>query len=127
MSDIYHACRWCKHYKNGCCSKQIFDTYDSISPIQLHSENGTIAQAIEEGFTELDFTEIINKLKELKLSKQKINEVIEVIYETVDEAKIEWVQEIDASITSCLADNYYLEVDELTIKEPESFYCKHWE
>lgn len=128
MDDIYHVCKYCKYYEKGCCTKQIFDTYDSnISPVQLQSENGNIAQAINEGFTEPDFYKIINKLKELKLSKRKIDEVIKVIYETVDEAKIEWVQEIDASITNCLADDYYLDIDKLTIKEPDSFYCSNWE
>ena len=24
MEDMYHSCRWCKHYKDGCCTKDNF-------------------------------------------------------------------------------------------------------
>lgn len=28
MDDLYHVCRWCKHYENGCCVKDNFIAVD---------------------------------------------------------------------------------------------------
>ena len=25
MEDMYHCCRYCKHYKDGCCIRDNFD------------------------------------------------------------------------------------------------------
>ena len=30
MSDMYKTCRWCKHYKNGCCTKDNFNVTDRM-------------------------------------------------------------------------------------------------
>lgn len=27
-NDMYHACRWCKHYKDGCCTRDNFTVTD---------------------------------------------------------------------------------------------------
>ena len=55
MSDEYKVCRWCKHYKDGCCTRDNFNVND----------------------------------------KETWNNITDEV--------------------------------ELVIKEPESFYCKHWE
>lgn len=27
MDEMYHTCRWCKHYKDGKCLKEIVDVF----------------------------------------------------------------------------------------------------
>lgn len=35
MDDMYHACRWCKHYENGHCVKENFIVVESDTQYEV--------------------------------------------------------------------------------------------
>lgn len=37
MDDMYKTCRWCKHYKNGCCTRDNFTVINKRSEDDINN------------------------------------------------------------------------------------------
>lgn len=120
------TCRWCKYYKNGCCTNQNILNLDKISPVITAVENGETFEAIQEGFGDMSYNELITLLKSYKLSTAKIDKVIDCIEGIIYNLKIKWAHNIDDNIATLFMGKQSA-IEECYIKEPNTFYCKYFE
>ena len=73
VNDMYHTCRWCKHYKTGLCYRGVL-TIDEETPIWQVAESGKLSELIEECLGDLVSEDC----------KQELDEKISVLYQSFD-------------------------------------------
>ena len=128
MNDLLHTCRYCKAFKNGVCLNKPFVNEGGISPIQLFSEEGKIAEIIAESWTQVLYKNLNDCLNTLKVSQKVREEIVQSANVDVLIARHEWAEKIDANIVNALSEplQEMIEADYI-IRDPERFSCKLWE
>ena len=126
-------CEFFIHYKNGCCENdQIFETDVQMQKIKLYrfSEDGTLSEAIKEGFNHFGFNKLKQALKEAKISKKKQAEIMKIFDDELDDALIHWTESIDEIVSRAL-NNFESDLTtdlttDVIIKNPAEFYCTEY-
>lgn len=128
INSLYHNCRSCHWFKEGkCLHGGTFDSgFDTIELIQNLSEEGLLHEAIEESFSEGDFSEVKAALSETRLSGKKINEIMTILYKEVEANQADWAEEIDHALFTAIERTAFNNVD-ITPENPDDFYCKYFE
>lgn len=131
--DMYHTCRWCKHYIKGCCILGMFSPV-LVDSVYTVAEDGGLSQVIEETLNSLDQKYIIQAIQgacdEQKISKQKRVKILEAFSEAIgqffDFTAKEALDENISRLYQDRLDNAAV-TEEVEIKDPEGFYCSRWE
>lgn len=125
--DIYHTCRWCRFNINGKCAKssEIFESSVSDELYEL-TESGKLSEAITEGISTPKMLKLKNLLEWYSISKKRQKEILKAIAGELEEFTPNLVASIDDSVRLLLI-NTESKVEDLEIKDPESFYCKYFE
>lgn len=128
LNSLYHNCRSCHWFSHGKCQHDSTFTVetDLISQVQNLSEEGLIHEAIEESFSEGDFSEVKAALSETRLSKKKINEIMTILHNEVEANQADWADEIDRALFTAIEGTAFNDVD-LVPEDPDSFYCNYFE
>lgn len=120
--DMYHCCRWCKHYRDGVCKEIEVEDYSSF---EMFIEDGSVSEVVKESFSDMKFTRFQDFLKSnTRLSEKMVHEAMYRIHSDLDQAKEEWVEEIIQNLFTFFFNNkesYFVPPDENT------FYCNRWE
>jgi len=127
MDDMYKACRWCKWFKDGdCVNEKAFDMDNDIEFAKF-TEEGHLSGAIEEGFGNVKFSSVEQKLLESKLSKKAQTEIMKILYEEFEGVKVNLIERIDESVSITL-NNFDFSSDGggVYIADPNEFYCKYF-
>jgi hypothetical protein len=128
MKDLYHNCRYCKWYdfKSGMCGNdKVFGTANDIDFHPFY-ENGYLADAIREGFNELNLKSLKYALEDSRLSKKRIAEILKIITDELDDAVVNWTERIDDSVSIALNNFDFSKDDGVKIVNPTEFYCNHY-
>lgn len=128
LNSLYHNCRSCHWFSHGKCQHEntfIVKT-DLITQVQNMSEEGLLHEAIEESFSEGDFSEIKAALSDTRLSNKKINEIMTILYKEVEANQADWAEEIDHALFTAIERTAFNNVD-VTPENPDDFYCKYFE
>lgn len=131
--DMYHTCRWCKHFIKGCCTLGVFSLVlvDSVYNV---AEDGGLSSVIEETLNSKKPEKLIRELDVLlsgyRVAKAKRDEIRKLILEELLEYN-DFVlkEELDSAISRLYQerlDNSTV-TEEVEIKSPEDFYCSRWE
>lgn len=131
--DMYHICRWCKHFTKGCCTLGVFSPVlvDSVYNV---AEDGGLSSVIEETLNSKKPEKLIRELDVLlsgyRVAKAKRDEIRKLILEELLEYN-DFVlkEELDSAISRLYQerlDNATV-TEEVEIKSPEDFYCSRWE
>ncbi len=82
IESLYHNCRSCRYFENGKCLHDgtFENSIDIVRMVQRLSEEGVISEAVEDGFTECDFSRVKAALFETRLSRKKIDEIMNIIF-----------------------------------------------
>lgn len=132
--EMYHTCRWCKHFENGMCYKGFASNTVSDTVYKVAEEgelSGVIEETLNEGFPKELLQGIKELLEEWKISKKRIKELEEYFKEKLPEVLDFGLKEkLDENISVLYQDrieNRIAEETGLEINNPESFYCCEWE
>ena len=129
--DMYKTCLWCTWFQSGrCVNKNAFDiNIDMNNDIYFSkfTEEGHLSGAIEEGFGNIKFSSVEQKLLESKLSKKAQAEIMKTLYEELEDMKVHLIERIDESVSSAL-NNFDFSSDGggVYIANPNEFYCKYF-
>lgn len=120
--DMYHTCRWCKHFINGECKEIVLED----DKIEQFIDGGEISEVVSESFGDIKFTRFQDFLKaNTRLSEKMVHEAMYRIHSDLDQAKIEWIEEIVMHLSiffnNNLKERYFIPPD------PNTFYCNRWE
>lgn len=123
IDDLYYNCRHCRFFDKGKCTHGNTFTATEID-VGLISEEGTIAEAIREGFSDYKFRETEMKLSSY-LSGKRAKEVMKTFLEELEGIKNIWVEDIDSEIT--IAIQNAIDGSDPEIYDPDTFYCRYFD
>lgn len=137
--DLEHCCRWCSHFKEGkCWNKKIFFINGVVTNVYSISEQGYLAEALEEVLnnerivkTFLSKFDVI--LENLKVSKKKKDEFKNFFIEQWSCFMNDYlIAELDIGIDSCYQNHLTsseaeYELEGVEINYPREFGCQYWE
>lgn len=125
--ELYHNCRWCKYYSQGDCLRSSEVFYSSVN-VDLFNlvESGKISEAIQEGLTLPKLRKLENFLSGSNLSKKLQKEILQTVGAELEECIPTMVEGINDSVGKVIC-NLEIGTKDLELKDPESFYCKHFE
>lgn len=120
--DMYHCCRWCKHYIDGVCKEIEVEE----NTVEQFIEGGEVSEVVKESFSDMKFTRFQDFLKSnTRLSEKMVHEAMYRIHSDLDQAKVEWIEEIVSHLSiffrNNMEDKYFVPPDINT------FYCNKWE
>lgn len=134
--DMYHTCRWCKHFEKGRCYRGFASSVISVNhAIYAVAEEGELSGVIEEtlnsSFPKELLRGIINLLVKWKISKKRIKELENYYNEKLPEIlDFKLKEKLDENVSMLYQDrleNKIIEVETgLDINDPENFYCKEF-
>lgn len=121
----YKVCRWCKWFNNGMCTNE---RNFGFADFDFHPfyEDGVLSEAINEGFGSVKFKELEMTLFESSLSKKKQAEIMKVLYEEFEDLKVNFVEQIDDSVSKALENFDFGEQKGIPIVDPSEFSCKNF-
>lgn len=128
------VCRWCKHYRYGKCYRGSFRVVE-MGSVYAVADSGQLSEVIEETLHSIKPKEFLQEAEELltewKISKKRIEELKRLWSEMIPEfLDFELKQALDEQVSVLYQrelDLSELQLDEIEILEPETFYCKEWE
>lgn len=125
-NEMYHNCRWCKYNIKGKCvmSSEVFESPMSDELYQL-TESGKLSEAIKEGLKLPKMVKLESLLAGMGISQKRQREIIQAVGAELEDFISTMVEGIDSSV-SRLIYNTESTVEDLELKDPESFYCKHF-
>lgn len=125
--ELYHNCRWCRFSNNGKClkSSEVFESPVSMELYQI-AESGNLSEAIKEGLTFPNMAKLESLLAGYGISQKKRKEILQAVGAELEEFIPTMVEGIDNSVSKLIL-NTESKLADLEIKDPESFYCKHFE
>ena len=127
MAIDYNTCRWCKWFKEGCCTNENAFSIDKSLDVYKFYEEGTLSEAIREGFKNYHFEKLEAALIESKLSKKKVKEILQVFEAELElDAQMDWTESIDASVSTALDNFDFGESDGVYIADPNECSCKYF-
>lgn len=112
MEDWMKTCRYCRSFKEGCCTREVFEI-DVDNNIEQIIDDGLIEEAIREGFSEKVFNNISKK------KQQEFAEELEWI-------KTNWIEEISEQVAIMLRNNFSYEYGVIP-KDNRDFCCSKWD
>lgn len=116
--DFYIKCKWCNWYKEGKCLNQ--EKIKGKADIYRIFENGYAREALEEINLNNYFQDLTLNILNSKLSKKEQNRIIKEFQEEVKDEIEDLISEV---VLGVLKDNLLIDV---TIKDPDNFYCKYF-
>lgn len=120
--DMYHTCRWCKHFIKGECREIEIEE----NPVEHYFENGEVREVVEESFGDLKLSRFQDFLKaNTRLSEKMVHEAMYRVHSDLDEAKKEWIDEVVRYLDRFFSNN--LQGKYFTPPDPNTFYCNRWE
>ena len=125
INNLYHCCRLCKWFQDGCCvNDAVFhkDTFDVVYPFY---EDGHLSAAIEEGFNINIIPQFEQILMENNVARTKLKSILDAFKEELEIQKVNWIESIDESVSKAL-NNFDFDIDGVCITDPHTFYCKHY-
>jgi hypothetical protein len=123
--DLYRVCRWCKYFNNGSCTNDRAFEADDVD-LYPFWEDGTLSEAITEGFKEPKFPQLKQALLESKLSKKAQSEIFELFLEEFEDYKVNCTESIDQSVSKALK-TFELSLNKgVSITDPQEFQCKYY-
>ena len=123
----YNVCRWCKHFKDGCCfNEDAFVIGNDNFDFYKFYEDGTLSETISESFETYHFEKLVAALHETKLSKKKIKEIMQVFETEMADAQLNWTETIDESVSIALNNFDFGYLGGVYIKDPDEFSCKYF-
>ena len=124
-NELYHCCRWCKWYRDGCCvNDEVFHKDDTFEFYPFY-EDGYLSAAIEEGFNVNIVSQLEQILMENNIAKGKLKHILDAFNEELETQKVNWIESIDESVSKAL-NNYDFVDYGVCITDPHTFYCKHY-
>lgn len=134
LEDMYHTCRWCKYYQGGVCINEAFTACRDTLSVYAVAEDGRLSECIRETLgsisTDKVERELRYKLEEFHLSNKRIDEVIQLFREKMEELfDAEYVEKLDGAISRLYqndADTHAESSEGVDIADPHSFYCKEF-
>lgn len=131
--DMYHNCRWCKHFVSGCCTLGVFHPVLTDSVYMVAEDgglSGTIEETLNSNKPEKLYKEVETLLAGYKVAKVKRDAVKKLIEEILLEHNDFVLKEkLDEAISRLYQerlDNAAV-TEEVEIADPENFYCSRWE
>jgi len=112
MDDYMKICRYCRFFKEGYCTKEVFKI-EVDNNIDKIIDDGMIEEAIREGFTEKVFNSI-SKKKQGKFAKE------------FEQMKLNWIEEISDQVAIMLRNNFSYEYGVVPI-DYRDFCCSKWD
>ena len=129
MDDMmYHNCRWCRYNVKGGCvkSSEVFENPVIDNSYKL-AEDGKLSEAIEEGLKFPEFEKLQSLLAEYGISQKRRAEILKMVKAELEEFTPTLVEGIDESISRLILSYEADDLLDLELKDPESFYCKHFD
>lgn len=126
-NDLYHNCRWCRFNVKGTCIKstEIFVGYVTDSLYEI-AESGKLSEAITEGLKFPKFEKLESLLAEYGISQKRQKEILQTVKAELEDNTPTMVEGVDDSVSRLIL-SYEADVEDLELKDPESFYCKYFE
>jgi hypothetical protein len=124
MSLIEKCCKYCHHFIDGSCRLKIIA--EAESNIDNVIEDGYLAEAVQEGFTDKEFDELDLALRGSGLSGTKIKEVKRTFYDELERIKNLWIEDISYNVETMLQNKLETEINFIP-KDKDEFYCRYWE
>jgi hypothetical protein len=112
VEDWMKNCNHCRFFREGYCTKEIFEI-DVENNIDTIIDDGLIEEAVREGFSEKVFNSISKNKK--KVFDEELNNAI-----------INWVEEISDQVAIMLRNNFSYEYG-VVPKNSREFYCSYWD
>lgn len=134
LEDLYHTCRWCKWFSNGkCINDRAFGGTEILSEaVYGIAEEGRFAGVLEETLGSVKASKLSNRLRDMlesyKLSGKRIDEVLELVSESLEEfLGTDCKEALDEAISRLYQNNTdNLGSGGVIISDPHSFYCKEF-
>ena len=127
--DFYKVCQYCKHFdgKNQICTNECaFGAADDFNFSKFYEE-GTLSEAIGEGFHEFQFRQSKIALSESSLSRKKQEEILRIFSEELEDAFINWTETIDDSVSTALNNfDFGSGGSGIYINNPSEMFCKYY-
>lgn len=138
--DMYHRCRWCHHFNNGCCEHpdniEMFGCYMNADHDGwfIHvSEEGKVQETLKEsmGGKELETfkTSILSWLQDnTKISETKMRQLKEEMDNWQEELILNLSEKMDSDLCESLYGYELTWGDEggCRITRPSEFWCSRW-
>lgn len=124
---MYHNCRWCRHNVKGSCvkSSEVFEG-SAIDSLYEIAESGKLSEAITEGLKFPKFEKLESLLAEYGISQKRQAEILKTVKAELEEFIPTLVEGVDESVSRLIL-SYEADVEDLELKDPESFYCNYFE
>ena len=127
MESRYHNCRWCKYRSGDTClmSSEVFESGVADALYDL-AESGKLSEAIEEGIKIPKLDTLNSILAGYGLSQKRQKEILQAVGAELEGFIPSMVESIDSTVSKLII-NLDPVVQDLYLKDPESFYCKHFD
>lgn len=128
MDDMmYHNCRWCRYNVKGSCVKSS-EGFEGSATDSLYeiAESGKLSEAITEGLRFPKFEKLESLLVEYGISQKRQKEILQTVKAELEDNTLTMVEGVDDSVSRLIL-SYEADVEDLELKDPESFYCKYFE
>lgn len=124
---MYHNCRWCRFNIKGKCvkSSEVFESSVSMELYQI-AESGKLSEAIKEGLKLPKMVKLESLLAGYGISQKRQKEILQMVGAELEDFTPTMVEGIDTSVSQLLYNTESV-VEDLELKDPESFYCKYFE
>jgi len=122
------TCAYCGHFRDGFCTNdQAFSNEGETTAIHTFCEDGTLSEAIGEGFKDISFDEVEALLSGTKLSKNTQSEIMSAIREEFGQEKDSIIEEIDSTVSKALS-NYDFDgkTPKMRVKHPKETTCSYF-
>jgi hypothetical protein len=125
--ELYHNCRWCRFSNDGKCLKSS-EVFESTISEELYTlvEGGELSEAIQEGLTFPKMAKLERLLAGYGISQKIQKEILQAVVVELEEFTPTMVAEIHDSVSKLIL-NTESKLEDLELKDSESFYCKYFE
>lgn len=125
--DIYHNCRWCRFNDKDKCVKSSEMFMSSVNDkLYELAESGKLSEAITEGLSTPKLIKLKKLLEGYGMPQKRQREIINAVAEEIEENTPDLVASIDDSVRHLILGTDVV-VEDMELKDPESFYCKYFE
>jgi hypothetical protein len=128
IDDLYKNCFYCRWFddvRHICMNDSIYGKLnnDFLYPFW---ENGNLAEAVKEGFNEQKELEreLEQVLSESRIAKKRVDEIMELFREELENAILNWTESIDECVSTALINYKFL--NGIPLSKPEYFHCKYF-
>jgi hypothetical protein len=120
-----NICRWCKYFEHGVCKNEKAFEFDDDIDLSAFWEDGALAAAVDEGFSDCDFRSLEGGMRMYGISQKRIDILLQLAQKDLDGKTRDWKSDIAANVEKAL-DNYNFDAGGVTIADPHTFVCKEF-